>query len=336
MLATEARTAGTYANWDGDPTEDLHLNCPDFLGSLDERGARGGFTRQCESRLDQEFLDKIPMSTPMYAKDRTLTLRHVFDEPLVKRQIVLETLLDPDCMTSDIHPPSNELADRCNANFIADYAALKYECAGGLPITHRLIENGIEALSGLSLFDRFFDSDSYWEQRWRLEYGYFNKTWIVAKCAGVSVEAFASLGVFENAMDIGGTPAQGEEDWWWVEQGYEAYKLTGVAARLSNNYVQIEYGFEKDTLSGWQRVQPVMAELLKVKDPGEFQSSSEEKAARLKHFIVAQTWMKMRRVEVNKDWLLEQVGEFSDEELKQAAEEATAMTAKQGVGETWF
>lgn len=105
---------------------------------------------------------------------------------------------------------------------------------------------------------------------------------------------------------------------------------------MSNNFVRFEYGFEKDTLSGWQRVQPIMAELLKVKDPGEFQSSAEKRAARLKHFIVAQTWMKMRRVEVNKVWLLEQVGEFSDEELKQAAEEATAMTVKQGVGETWF
>ena len=336
MLATEARTAGTYANWDGESTEDLHLNCPGFLEPLDERGARGGFTRQCESRLDQEFLDKMPMSTPMYAKDRTLTLRHVFHEPLVKRRIVLDTLGDPNCMTSASHTSGNELAGRCNVNQIADYAALKYECAGGLPATHRLIENGLEALSNLTLFERFFDSDSYWEKRWRLEYGYFYKAWIVAKCAGVPVEAFASIGVFENTMDIGGTPTQGEEDWWWVEQGYEAYQLSGVAARLSDNFVRYEYGFEKDTLSGWQRVEPVMAELLKVKDPGEFQSSAEEKAARLKHFIVAQTWMKMRRVDVNKDWLLEQVGEFSDEELKQAAEEATAMTAKQGVGETWF
>ena len=44
----------------------------------------------------------------------------------------------------------------------------------------------------------------------------------------------------------------------------------------------------------------------------------------------------MKRVNVDQNWLLRQIGEFSNEELKQAADDATAMMAKQGVGETWF
>ena len=78
-----------------------------------------------------------------------------------------------------------------------------------------------------------------------------------------------------------------------------------------------------------------MAEVLKVKEPGNFSNTTEEKVARLKHFIAASTRMKILREDVDQDWLLRQIGEYSDEELAQAAEEAKKMMNKQGVGETW-
>lgn len=334
--ATEARTVGTHANWDGESTEDLHLNCPDFLEPLAERGVRGGFTAQCEAILDQRFGEEMVAWAPIYAKDRTLTWRYVFDEPLTKRRIVLDSLGDPDCTTSDNHPIGDELVEKCNANAIADFAALKYECSAGLPSIHRFIKDGFEVPDYLSVVERIFDNDSYWEKRWRLEYAFFRQAWIAAKCAGLPEKALDSLDVIENTMNLGGSPAPGEEDWWRVEQGFEAYQLMGIAARLSSNLARSEYGYERETLSSWQRIHPVMAELLKVKDPGEYPSAEEEKAARLKHYIAASTWIRMKQAKVNRDWLLRQVGEFSDEELAQAADEAATMMAKQGVGETWF
>lgn len=334
--ANEARKAGTYANWAGESTEDLHLACPGFLKPLAERGDRGGFTEQCETRLDQEFLDKIPMSIPISAKDYTLSWRHVFDDPMVKRRIVLDTLSDPICMNTSGYSSGDELEDRCNATLTADYAVLKYKCTVGLLTTRKFIVEGFKVPTYLSTFDRIFDSDSYWEHRSRLEYGYYREAWINAKCAGVPDEALASLGVFDDTLELGGNPAQGQENWWWAEQGFEAYELMGVAGQFSSNLVQTEYGYEKESLSAWQRVEPVITELLKVKNPGYFQSLPAEEAARLKHFIAAQTWAKMRQRDIDKDWLIRQVGEFSDEALKQAADEAIAMMAKQGVGETWF
>lgn len=332
----EDRTSGTFTNWSGDSTEDLHVNCPGFLEPIAERGVRGGFTQQCEATLDQEFLNQLLPWTPIYAKDSTLTWRHVLDKPLAKRKTVLATLRDPVCMETGNRQSGDDLVDRCNANVVADYAALKYQCAGGLPNVLRFIESGFEVPSYLSVFDRIFDNDAYWEKRWRLEYAFFRYAWTAAKCASVPKEALASLGVFENTMKFGGNPAPGEEDWWWAEQGSEAYQLMAVADKLSTNLVRTKYRYERKNLSSWQLIDPVMAELLKVKNPGDFQSLSEEKAVRLKHFIAASTWIKMKQVDVDKNWLHRQIGEFSDEELTQAAEEATAMMNKQGVGETWF
>ena len=335
-LETEARKTGSSTLWSGDSTEEFHRNCPGFLEPIAERGVRGGFTQQCEAILDQVFLNQMLPWTPIHAKDNTLTWRYVLHKPLRKREIVLNTLRDPVCSVSGNLPSGDELVDRCNANVIADYAALKYGCAGGLPSVYEFIEEGFEVPSYLSVFDRIFDNDSYWEKRWRLEYGFFRYAWIAAKCASVPREAFASLGVFENTMEFGGSPVPGEEDWWWAEQGFEAYQLMGVADKLSTNLVQIEYRYERKNLSSWQLVEPVMAELVKIKDPGDFRSYPEEKAARLKHFIAASTWIKMRNVDVDQNWLRGQIGEFSDEELTQAAEEAKTMMSKQGVGETWF
>lgn len=335
-LISEARKVGTHAIWDGDSTADIHRHCPGFLEPLAERGVRGGFTQQCEAVLDQRFFDEILAWTPIYAKDSTLTWRYVFDDPLTKRGIVLDTLGDPECMISSDQPVEDELAVRCNAAVIADYAAFKYECTGGLPSILRFIEDGFKVPSYLSDFDRINDNDSYWEKRWALEYGFLRQAWIAAKCAAIPNEALVSLDVIENSMQLKGRPEPGEEDWWLAEQAFEAYQLMGIADQLSSNLDRAEYGYERKTLSSWQRINPITAELIKIKNPGDFPSNAEEKAARLKHFIAASTWMNMKKMNVSQDWLLKQVGEFSNDEFKQAADEAIAMMTKQGVGETWF
>ncbi len=329
---SEERKAGTYVVWPGNSTEEIHSSCPGFLEPLDERGLRGGFTQQCESRLDQEFLEKIPMAMPIYVKDSSLTWRHVFDEPFVKRRIVLDTLGDSNCTTPSNQPDGDDLVDRCNAHMIADYAVLKYMCTGGLFRIRKFIEDGYEASRYLSTFERIFDRGSYWQKRWRQEYLYFHHAWIAAKCAGVPREALASLGVNEDAIELrreGSTP--GEDHWWRIEQSFEAYQLIGVAAQLSGNLTRTEYGYEKKARRAWQLVDPVMAELMKVKDPGDYPSAAEEKAARLKHFIAASTWIERTQVDVSQDWLLKQIGDFSANELSQAAEDALEMMAKQGV-----
>lgn len=110
----------------------------------------------------------------------------------------------------------------------------------------------------------------------------------------------------------------------------------GIADQLSSNLTRTKYGYDPETLNVWQRVQPVMVELIQVKNLGGSPSGVEQKAARLKYFIASQTWMEKRRINVSEEWLLRQVGEFSDEEPMKAADEATAMMKKQEVGTNWI
>ena len=318
------------------PTHDLHRHCPEFIGPLQERGVLGGFTAECEARLDEQFLDTIPPLMPFDAKDHRISWRYVFDQPLSKRRLVLEALSNPECLLAPDADAANNLAEHCHADAIADYAVLKYQCASGYYRIRGRIERGIE-LPWWYVFplERIFDNENYWLKRWGIENVYFMYAWIAAKCAGLPDATLASLGVFENTVDVGGEPAPSEEGWWWAEQGYEAYQLMGVVDRLFENLTRTKYGYKTETLSVWQRVQPEMAELIQIKSFGSSMNAAKEKTARLKHFIAAQTWVKKRRTNVNKDWLLEQIGAYSDEELAQAAEEATAMMNKQGVGTTW-
>lgn len=318
------------------PTHDLHEHCPNFVGPLEERGVRGGFTPECEARLNEQFFDYIPPHMPFEAKDNRITWRYVFDRPLAKRRLVLDALSKPECVSVPEDADTDDLAERCHVNAIADFATLKYKCASDFYRLRGRIEEGIE-LPWYYVFplERVFNNESYWRKRWGIENGYFRHAWIAAKCEGLPNDALASLGVFENTADVGGEPAPGEEGWWWAEQGFEAAQLMDIAARLSPNLTRTKYGYENESISNWQFVQPVMAELLEVKNPGDFSNDNEEKAARLKHFIAAQTWIEKRRVDVSEDWLLEQIGDYSDAELTQATEEATAMMNKQEVGTNW-
>lgn len=318
------------------PTDDLHRHCPDFVAPLEERGVRGGFTPECEARLDEQFFDEVPPLMPFNAQDYRITWRYVFERPMSKRWLVRDALVKPECRDVPDDAATMDLAEHCRVDAIADYAVLKYKCASGYYRLRGRIDEGI-VLPFWYVFplERFFDNESYWQKRYGIENGYFRYAWIVAKCAGLPDGALATLGVFENTMDFGGYPAPGEENWWWAEQGYEAYQLMEIADRLFENFKRTEYGYETDTLSTWQRVQPVMAELLQVKQLGDLGNAPDVKAARLKHFISAQTWMKKRRTDVSEDWLLEQIGDFTDEELTQASEEATALMNKQGVGKSW-
>lgn len=319
-----------------EPTDDLHRHCPDFIGTLEERGDRGGFTPDCEVRLDERFFDEVPPLMPFEAKDNRITWRYVFEDPMVKRRLVLDALAKPECLSVSDDAPNSDLAERCRVDAIADYATLKYKCASGYYRLRARIEDGVNLPWWyVNSIERIFNNESYWQKRYGFENGYFRYAWIVAKCAGLPDRTLDSLGVFDNTAEFGGEPAPGEENWWWAEQGFEAYQLMEVADRLFDNLLRTKYGYETEALSVWQRVQPVMAELLQVKDPGDYPSAAETNAARLKHFVSAQTWMKKRRKDVSEDWLLEQVGEYSDEELTHAAEEATEMMNRQGVGTSW-
>ena len=317
-------------------THDLHRHCPDFLGPLEERGVLGGFTPECEAHLDELYFDEIPPLMPFEATDQRITWRYVFDRPWAKRRLVLDALANPTCLLVQDQIASNHLVEDCRVDAIADYAVLKYQCASGYYRIRGRIKNGIE-LPWWYVFplERFFDNESYWRKRSGIERAYFRYAWVAAKCAGLANDILPSLRIFESTLDIGGEPASGEEGWWWAEQGYEAYQLMGVADRLFDNLTRTKYGYKMETLSVWQRVQPVMAELIQIKSFGSSTNAAEEKTARLKHFIAAQTWIKKRRTNVNEDWLLEQIGDYSDEELAQAAEEATVMMSKQGVGTAW-
>ncbi len=321
----------TYA-----PTHDLHEHCPDLIGPLEKRGFHGGFTPECEARLDTQFFDYIPPRVPLEATDNRITWRYVFDQPLIKRRLVLDALSKPECVSVAEEAVTDHLAERCHVNAIADYATLKYKCGSGYHRLRNRIDEGIE-LPWYYVFplERVFDNESYWRKRWGIENGYFRNVWIAAKCKALPDDVLASLEAFENVADLGGEPAPGEEDWWWLEQGFEAYLLMGIADRLSANLTRTKYGYESEKLSVWQRVEPVFTELMQVKEQSVHSSAAEVKAARLKHFIAAQTWIKKRRTNINEDWLLEQIGDYSDEELAQAAEEATAMMNKQGFGTTW-
>ncbi|MCY4128292.1 MAG: hypothetical protein OXG15_03490 [Gammaproteobacteria bacterium] len=321
----------TYA-----PTDELRRHCPDFMSPLKERGIRGGFTPDCESRLDEHFANEVPRQMPFEAKDARITWRYVFDQPQVKRKIVLDAITNPECQEFPNEPSADHIAEECRVDVIADYATLKYNCTSGFYNSRGLLNNGIEFpwWYAFSIM-RLFDNESYWRTRWRIENVYFRSAWISAKCAGLPDDALASLGVFENTSEFGGKPAPGEEDWWWAEQSFEAYQLMGIADQLSANFNRIDYGYDFDSIRSWQLVQPVVAELLQIKDLGRDPRSSELKTARLKHYIAAQTWIKKRRKDVSEDWLIRQVGEFSDEELAQAVDEATKMMHQQEVGTKW-
>lgn len=327
--SSPARQAGRPPDWSGESTEDFHRHCPGLDKPIARRGVRGGFTARCEARLDQRFLDEVPLLTPLTAENKTLTWRHVFHDPLGKRRTVLDTLADPVCQAAVDGEIRYELSERCHADAIADYAVLKYKCASGLYRIGRRVASGIDYPPLFNIRERLFNKGEYWRKRWGVENAYFRHAWIAAKCAGVPEAALASLGVFHNAMAFGGKPAPGEEHWWWVEQGFEAYRLMGIADRLASHLSRTEYGYEPAAISVWQRVQPVMAEVLKVKDPGPYPTSTDSKMARLKHAVATTTWGLIRRIEIDDTWLAGQVGEYTKEELEQAAEAARTMMARQ-------
>lgn len=332
----ERRIPGHAVMFNNEPTDDLHRHCPDFVGPLAERGVRGGFTPDCEARLDEQYFDEVPPLMPFEAKDNRITWRYVFDLPEAKRWRTLDALSKPQCLSMPDDMAPADLAEQCRVDAIADYAVLKYQCAGDYFGTRGRIANGTESPWWYTYrLERLLDNETYWLKRWGVERAYFRYAWITAKCAGLPDGVLASLGVFENTMDFGGAPAPGEEDWWWAEQGFEAFQLMGIAERLFANLSRTKYGQATETLSIWQRVEPVMAELIQIKHQSTVLDTPESKPVRLKHYIAAQTWIKKRREQVNEAWLLEQIGDFSDEELAQAAAEATAMMNKQGVGTTW-
>ena len=332
----EKRIPGRPVVLSYEPTDDLRRHCPDFVGELEDRGVRGGFTPECEARLDDRFFDEIPPLMPFEAKDNRITWRYAFDQPMLKRKIVLDALSNPECLKVPEGAAQEDLAERCRVDAIADYAVLKYQCGSGFYRMRGRIENGIELPWWYVFpFERLYDNESYWRKRWGIERAYFQYAWITAKCAGLPSAALASLRVFENTMEFGGEPAVGEENWWWAEQGFEAYELMGVAQQLSSNFARTKYGYETRTLSVWQRVQPLMAELIQIKDPGVYSNAAEEKAARLKHFISASTWMRLRRTDVNESWLQKQIGEYTNEELEEAGAAATEMMTNQEVGTNW-
>ena len=332
----EKRIPGHPVVFSNESTSEMHRHCPDFFGRLEERGARGGFTPDCEARLDEQYLGEIPPLMPLESKDNRITWRYVFDQPQIKRSIVLDALSNPECLSASADAPQDALAERCRADAIADYAVLKYQCGGDYYGIRARIANGTEAPWWYTYrLERLLDNESYWRKRWGVERAYFRYAWITAKCSGLPDGVLASLGVFKDTRELSGDPKPGEQNWWWAEQGFEAFQLMGIAERLVDPLSRTQYGEETGTLSIWQRVEPVMAELLQVKQFGAQSNAAESKPIQLKHFIAAQTWSKKRRTAVDEVWLLEQVGEFSDEQLAQAAEEATVMMNKQGVGTTW-
>lgn len=327
----ESRIPGRPVAISYEPPDELRRHCAHFAGPLEKREVREGFTPDCETKLDEQFLDEIPPLMPFEATDNRLTWRYVFDQPMDKRRIVLDALAKPECLSVPNTIALEVLAEQCRADAIADYAVLKYKCAGDYYNTRLLMKYQSDfPWHYVYSLDRLFNNESYWQQRRAVENGYFRYAWLAAKCAGFPNDVLASLGVIENTMDFGGQPLPGDEGWWWIEQGYEAYYLMGVADRLSLKLVRTEYGYDPESISTWQRVKPVTAELFKVKNPGYHSDANLERAQRLKHFIAASTWMKIRRtVLVSEEWLLEQIEKFSDEELIQAANEATAMMDKQ-------
>ena len=302
------RRPGRIAHWSDESTRDLHRHCPALHKPLAERGVRDGFTSRCEARLDQRFLDEVPILMPIAAEQNTLTWRHALDDPLGKRSIVLDVLADPQCQVAD--DDVYDLAQRCRADVVADYAVLKYKCASGFYRVRGRIEHGIR-------------------EPWDSNVAHFRHAWHAAKCAGVPAEALASLNVFPDSMAFLGEPAPGEERWWWAEQGFEAYQLMGIADRLAAHITRTDYGYEPEDISTWQRVQPVMAEVLKVKDPGRYETLAARKAARLKHVVATLFWMRVRRVDVDTAWLFRQVGDYTQDEYDQATENAEAMMTRQ-------
>ena len=203
------RRPGRIAHWSDESTRDLHRHCRKLSRPLSQRGVRDGFTSRCEARLDQRFLDEVPVLMPIAAEENTLTWRHAFADPLGKRRIVLDVLADPECQVAD-DEVRHDLAQRCSADLVADYAVLKYKCASGLYRVRDRIEPGIR-------------------EPWKANVAHFRHAWHAAKCAGVPPEALASLNVFPDSMEFLGEPAPGEEHWWWAEQGFEAYQLMGIA-----------------------------------------------------------------------------------------------------------
>ena len=141
----EKRLQGTLVYWViYESTEDLHQHCPDFVGPLAERGVRGGFTPICEERLDEEFSDRNPRFMPFHAKDNRITWRYVFDQPQVKRSLVLDALAKQECRSIPDNTDVNELAEHCRVDAIADFAVLKYQCAGNY---HGIRDESMKALN---------------------------------------------------------------------------------------------------------------------------------------------------------------------------------------------
>ena len=205
----ETRRIGYPIALSYEPTTDLHRHCPDFVGPLEERGVRGGFTPDCEARLDEEFIDEVPPLMPFEAKDDRITWRYVFQYPLAKRRLVLDAFAIPECLSSSENIPTDDLAERCRVDAIADYAVLKYQCGGSYYGNRERIAAGVDLPWWyVNPIDRLFDNESYWQKRSGIERAYFRYAWITAKCAGLPDGALASLGVFEKRWTSKENPRQ--------------------------------------------------------------------------------------------------------------------------------
>lgn len=337
-----------HASWDqrlpGKPdvivpelrTDPLDQFCPGFLEPLSKRNVRDGFTSECEARLDEYFLDKIPPLMPFSASDHRISWRYVFDQPLVKRRLVLESLEDTECQSSNKNSSSVDLAERCNVSAIADFATFKYQCAGGYFDQRARIRNGMPDPRGYTHKRKRSDEDDseievYIDTGW----AYYRYAWIAAKCDAVPPEALASLDIFESSLTFDGRPKGGEEGWWWVEQGFEAYRLMGIADNLSNELSRTTYGYEQESISNWQSVNPVIAELIRLKELLLRRNRYSDMAPYLKHAIAAQIWKKKRPTNMDPVWLLDQIGKADYEDWQRATEEVLTMMKQQGVESRW-
>ena len=302
----------------------------------------GGFTAECEAALDRRFLDTVPSSVPVLARDDSLTWRHVFSAPSRSREKSLQVL------TAQCREATRE----CDVHALAAFAVLKYQCGGRRYSMLQRIGPGIYEVIARAALDDLADNAEYWRRREDIETAYYRTAWLAAKCDAIPdgvLTSFVDAGrtsAFPRAdpripprivdvAPVGHHPRPGQQGWWWAEQAWEAYQLMRYASAVdqlhADRYVSFRYEYGRPDPNSWQGADPLLAEIVQLKrwrdpvDRGKYRNN------RLRHAYLASIWADAQDVVLDRKWLFAQIGDpVTEKEWQRARRDAGQLLRAQG------
>lgn len=312
------------------PWADIYHLCQGLAAPLTDRlSVLTGFTTDCEAALDRHFLQQSPTSVPLVARDGSLTWAGVFSTPRENRDRAAQAMLRR----------CSNLKHDCDLDALARFAILKYQCGGKRHQMLGHIRPGVHEVIVRTDLDKLADNTVYWARRDEVQKTYYQTAWLAAKCASLPDGVLASIvpnhqtsHPLPNRSDSRATngpvqlahdPRSGEEGWWWAEQAWESYRLMRRASVLDQRHEKrfhpFRYEYGPAMLGSWQHQDPLIAEVIQLKQWGTSFEWDENRPQRLVHAYLASIWANGDELVLDSAWISTQVGApITDEEWNTA------------------